>query len=55
MALVSTSLWTIRNTHKKKTRQGLGRGTKWGTKPTGNQAKKKLQRYKKKYRGQGKK
>ena len=57
MALVSTSLWTIRNTHKKKTSQGMGRGTKWGTKPPigGNPSKKKLQRYKKKYRGQGKK
>jgi hypothetical protein len=49
MALVSTS--------KKKTSQGMGRGTKWGTKPPigGNPSKKKLQRYKKKYRGQGKK
>jgi hypothetical protein len=55
MALVSTSLWASRNKHKKKTRQGMGRGTKWGTKPCGNASKKKLQRYKKRHRGQGKK
>ena len=55
MALVSSSLWASRNKHKKRTSQGMGRGTKWGTKPTGSQSKKKLQRYKKKYRGQGKK
>ena len=46
MALVSTSLWTIRNKHKKRTRQGMGRGTKWGTKGS--------KRYKKRPRGQGK-
>jgi hypothetical protein len=39
----------------KKTRQGRGRGTKWGTKPTGNASKKTLNRYKKKNRGQGNK
>ena len=55
MALVSSSLSHLRNKHKKRTRQGTGRGTKWGTKPCGNTSKKKLQRYKKKYRGQGKK
>ena len=38
----------------KKTRQGMGRGTKWGTKPAGKGNKKALTRYKKKYRGQGK-
>jgi len=54
MALVSSSLWVSRNKHKKRTRQGMGRGTKYGTKPTGNVSKKKLQRYKKKPRGQGK-
>ena len=32
--------------HRKKTRQGMGRGTKWGT-PNGKH-------HKKKYRGQGK-
>ncbi len=55
MALVSTSVLATKNKHKKRTRQGMGRGTKWGTKPCGNTSKKKLQRYKKKYRGQGKK
>ena len=55
MALVSTSLWVSRNKHKKRTCQGTGRGTKWGTKPCGNASKKKLQRYKKRHRGQGKK
>jgi|TARA_Y100000034_G_scaffold11312_1_gene11830 hypothetical protein len=54
MALVSTSLWASRNKHKKKTRQGMGRGTKWGTKPTGKAGKKSRNRYKKKPRGQGK-
>ena len=39
---------------RKKTRQGLGRGTKHGTKPQGNAGKKQLLRYKKKSRGQGK-
>jgi len=38
----------------KSTRQGMGRGTKWGTKPAGKGNKKALTRYKKKYRGQGK-
>ena len=37
----------------KKTRQGSGRGTKWGTKPTGTASSKKTSRYKKRYRGQG--
>ena len=57
MAIVSTSLWTIINTHRKHTKQGTGRGTKYGTKPPpdGNPPKKKLQRYKKRPRGQGKK
>ena len=54
MALVSSSLWASRNKHKKRTRQGSGRGTKVGTKPQGNASKKQLQRYKKKSRGQGK-
>ena len=54
MALVSSSLWVSRNKHKKRSRQGTGRGTKWGTKPSGNPSKKKLQRYKKRPRGQGK-
>lgn len=44
----------IRNRHKKRTRQGSGRGTKFGTKPQGNASNKQLQRYKKKSRGQGK-
>jgi hypothetical protein len=44
----------IKNRHKKRTRQGLGRGTKFGTKPQGNAGKKQLLRYKKKSRGQGK-
>ena len=56
MALVSTSLWTIRNKHRKRTKQGTGRGTKYGTKPPtgGNPPGKRLQRYKKRSRGQGK-
>ena len=54
MALVSSSLWVSRNKHKKRTRQGTGRGTKWGTKPQGKAGKKQLQRYKKRPRGQGK-
>ena len=54
MALVSSSLWVSRNKHKKRTRQGSGRGTKRGTKPEGNSSKKQLQRYKKRSRGQGK-
>ena len=29
---------------KKRTRQGMGRGTKWGTKPTGKASKKPLGR-----------
>ena len=53
MALVSSSLSQSRNRHKKRTRQGMGRGTKWGTKPLGNAGKKSRTRYKKKYRGQG--
>ena len=36
----------IKNRHKKRTRQGLGRGTKFGSKGS--------KRYKKKSRGQGK-
>ena len=54
MALVSNSIWGKRTKHKKKTRQGMGRSTKWGTKPQGKAGKKQLKRYKKKYRGQGK-
>jgi hypothetical protein len=54
MALVSSSLSQSRNRHKKRTRQGDGRGSKQGTKPQGNASKKQLQRYKKKSRGQGK-
>ena len=46
MALVSSSLSHLRNKHKKRTRQGLGRGTKFGSKGS--------KRYKKKSRGQGK-
>jgi hypothetical protein len=46
MALVSSSLWLSRNKHKKRTRQGTGAGTKWGSKGS--------KRYKKKPRGQGK-
>ena len=38
----------------KKTCQGSGRGTKFGTKPEGKACKKQLQRYKKKSKGQGK-
>ncbi len=53
MALVSSNLF--RNSHKKRSRQGFGRGSKFGTKPQGNASKKQLQRYKKKSRGQGKK
>ena len=45
MALVSTSVWATKNKHKKRTRQGSGRGTKWGRKGS--------KRYKKKPRGQG--
>ena len=54
MALVSSSLSHLRNKHKKRTRQGSGRGTKFGTKPTGKAGKKSRNRYKKKSRGQGK-
>ena len=36
----------IRGKQKKKTRQGMGRGTKWGNKNS-------IKHYKKKYRGQG--
>ena len=46
MALVSSSLSHLRNKHKKRTRQGMGRGTKFGSKGS--------KRYKKKSRGQGK-
>jgi hypothetical protein len=46
MALVSSSLWQSKNHHKKRTRQGMGRGTKFGSKGS--------KRYKKKPRGQGK-
>ena len=53
MALVSTNLWVSRNKHKKRTSQGKGRGTKFGTKPQGKTGKKQLQRYKKSPRGQG--
>lgn len=38
----------------KRTQQGSGRGTKFGTKPEGRASSKQLQRYKKKKRGQGK-
>jgi hypothetical protein len=54
MALVSSSLWQSKSQHKKRTRQGSGRGTKFGTKPTGKAGKKSRNRYKKKPRGQGK-
>ena len=37
----------IKNRHKKRTRQGLGRGTKFSTRAGSK-------RFKKKYRGQGK-
>ena len=43
-----------KNKHKKRTSQGSGRGTKFGTKPEGKAGKKQLQRYKKRSRGQGK-
>ena len=42
MALVSTFL--SKNKHKKRTRQGSGRGTKWGTKPEGKAGNLKLAR-----------
>ena len=54
MALVSSSLWQSKSQHKKRTRQGSGRGTKWGTKPHNNSSKKQLQRYKKKSSCHGK-
>ena len=56
MAIISTSIWGNRTQRRKKTRQGTGRGTKYGTKPppVGSPPKKKLQRYKKSPRGQGK-
>ncbi len=56
MARVSSVFKNIaRQQKRKRTRQGNGRGTKWGNKPQGNAAsKKQLQRYKKKSRGQGK-
>ena len=43
---VSRSGIFFKNKHRKKTRQGMGRGTKWGS-PSGKH-------HKKKYRGQGK-
>ncbi len=46
MAIVSTGTWKSKNHHKKRTRQGCGRGTKFG-------AKNSKSRYVKKYRGQG--
>ena len=46
MAIVSTGTWKSKNQHKKRTRQGLGRGTKLGNKNS-------KKYYKKKYRGQG--
>ena len=46
MAIVSTGTWKSKNHHKKRTRQGWGRGTKFG-------AKNSKSRYVKKYRGQG--
>ena len=51
------SLFSERNKGRttKKTNQGMGRGTKWGIKPTGKAGKKTRNRYTKKYRGQGKK
>ena len=54
MAIINTGTWLSKNKHKKRTRQGNGRGTKFGTKPEGKTGKKQLQRYKKKPRGQGK-
>ena len=42
------SIWDEQNAHRKKVRQGMGRGTKWGTKNS-------KRHYKKRYRGQGKK
>ena len=56
MARVSSVFKNIaRQQKRKRTRQGNGRGTKWGNKPQGNAvSKKQLQRYKKKSRGQGK-
>ena len=45
MAILKGGLFSVRKTIKK-TRQGMGRGTKWGT-PNGKY-------HKKKYRGQGK-
>ena len=46
MAIVSTGTWKSKNHHKKRTRKGCGRGTKFG-------AKNSKSRYVKKYRGQG--
>jgi hypothetical protein len=56
MALVSTSIWGRITKHRKHTKQGTGRGTKYGTKPPsdGAPSRKRLQRYKKSPRGQGK-
>jgi len=53
MAIISSGF--VKSQKKlKKTRQGDGRGTKFGTKPEGRASKKQLQSYKKKSRGQGK-
>jgi hypothetical protein len=38
----------------KKTRQGMGKNTKWGNKGGGNGGSTPSKKYKKKYRGQGK-
>ena len=46
MAIVSTGTWLSQNKHKKRTTQGCGRGTKFGSKHSKN-------KYVKKYRGQG--
>ena len=46
MAITKAGIFSPTKT-RKKTRQGMGRGTRWG-RPTGKH-------YKKKYRGQGKK
>ena len=45
MAVSSSGIFS-QNKHRKKTRPGMGRGTKWG-RPSGRY-------HKKKYRGQGK-
>ena len=49
MAVSRSGIFSV-NKHRKKTRQGRGRGTKWGRPgPHGSN-----DNYKKKYRGQGK-